>query len=43
MARLLHEWVAVAAAFDDARFEPAGAVADLACGDASQQVLTNPS
>lgn len=43
MTRLLHEWVAVAAAFDDARFKSAGAVADLACGDASQQVLTNPS
>ena len=43
MTRLLHEWVAVSAASKDAGFEASGAVADLACGDASQQVFTNPS
>ncbi len=43
MTRLLHEWVAVAATFDDARLKSAGAVADLAGGDAFQQVLKNPS
>ena len=36
MSGLLHEWVAVAAAFDDAGFEAAGAVADSAGGDAGR-------
>ena len=45
MTRHLHQWVWVrlAAAFDHARLKSAGAVADLAGGDALQQVPTNAS
>ena len=39
VARLLHQRVTVATAFDDAGFESIGAVADLTCRDAFQEFI----
>jgi len=42
MSGLLHERVSVAAAFDDARFEAAGTLADSAGGDVFQEFIGFP-
>ncbi|MEI7700592.1 MAG: hypothetical protein WCK86_12405 [Planctomycetia bacterium] len=43
VARLLHKRIAVTPAFDHARLETTGAVANQDCGDAFQELIANPS